>query len=75
METLSLSLLRRARRKRHLTIKRVAEHVGKNKATVWRYEDGTTTMSVEMLFKLLHLYGVSITDVVIKEGEKKSDKV
>lgn len=75
METLSLSLLRRARRNRHLTIERVAELVGKNKATVWRYENGTTPMTVEMLFMLLAVYRISIKDVVVKEGGRSSDKV
>ena len=68
MEGLNMNWLRRARRQKHLSIDRVAEMVGKDRTTVWRYENGVTPITVEMLFKLLEIYGLSILDVVIKEG-------
>lgn len=68
MEGLNMNWLRRARRQKHLSIDRVAEMVGKDRTTVWRYENGVTPITVEMLFKLLDIYGLSILDVVIKEG-------
>ncbi|MBQ7554340.1 MAG: helix-turn-helix transcriptional regulator [Bacteroidaceae bacterium] len=68
MESINLNWLRRARRDKHLTVDRVAEMVGKDRTTIWRYENGITPMSVEMLFKLLDIYRLSIVDVVVKEG-------
>lgn len=68
MEGVNMNWLRRARRQKHLSIDRVAEMVGKDRTTVWRYENGVTPITVEMLFKLLDIYGLSILDVVIKEG-------
>ena len=68
MEGVNMNWLRRARRQKHLSIDRVAEMVGKDRTTVWRYENGVTPITVEMPFKLLDIYGLSILDVVIKEG-------
>lgn len=68
MESINLNWLRRARRDKHLTVDRVAEMVGKDRTTIWRYENGITPMSVEMLFRLLDIYQLSIMDVVVKEG-------
>ena len=68
MESINLNWLRRARRERHLTVDRVAELVGKDRTTIWRYENGITQLTVEMLFKLLDIYHLSILDVVVMEG-------
>ncbi len=68
MESINLNWLRRARRDKHLTVDRVAEMVGKDRTTIWRYENGVTTMTVDMLFKLLDIYQLSIMDVVVMEG-------
>ena len=68
MEGVNMNWLRRARRQKHLSIDRVAEMVGKDRTTVWRYENGVTPITVEMLFKLLDIYQLSILDVVVKEG-------
>ena len=51
-----------------MTIERVAEMVGKDKSTIWRWESGIKPLSVDMLFKLLELYQLSIMDVVVREG-------
>lgn len=67
MESVNLNWLRRARRQRHLTFDRVAELVGKDRTTIWRYEAGRTPMTVEMLFRLLDIYQISILDVLTKE--------
>lgn len=67
MEGINLNWLRRARRQKHLTVDRVAEMVGKDRTTVWRYENGVTSMTVDMLFKLLDIYQLSIMDVVVRE--------
>ena len=42
--------------------------VGKDRTTIWRYENGVTPMTVDMLFRLLDIYQLSITDVVVREG-------
>lgn len=68
MENVNVNWLRRARRQRHLTVDRVAEMVGKDRTTIWRYENGVTPMTVDMLFRLLDIYQLSIMDVVVKEG-------
>lgn len=68
MESINLNWLRQARRQRHLTVDRVAELVGKDRTTIWRYENGITPMTIEMLFQLLNIYKLSITEVVVKEG-------
>lgn len=68
MESVNLNWLRLARRQRHLSIDRVAEMVGKDRTTVWRYENGISPMNVDMLFRLLDIYRLSIMDVVVKEG-------
>lgn len=68
MECINLNWLRRARRQRHLTVEKVAELVGKDRTTIWRYENGSIPITVEMLFKLLDIYNLSIVDVVVKDG-------
>ena len=67
MESVNLNWLRRARRQKHLTVDRVAEMVGKDRTTVRRYENGVTPMTVDMWFKLLDIYQLSIMDVVVRE--------
>ena len=71
MEILSNSLLRQARRNRHLTLKQVADAVGISNSTMWKYENGQLPLTVDRLFQLLKLYRCSITDV-IETGYKKS---
>ncbi len=73
MESVNLNWLHRARRQMHLSVDRVAEMVGKNKSTISRYENGITPMTVEMLFKLLAIYRLSVLDVVTKDGDGASD--
>ena len=68
MESVNLNWLRRARRQRRLTYSRVAELVGKNQSMIWRYENGLSPLTVDMLFKLLDVYKVSIMEVLVKEG-------
>ena len=68
MESINLNWLRQARRKRHLTVDRVAEMVGKDRTTLWRYENGSTPLTVDMLFRLLDIYQLSILDLLVNEG-------
>lgn len=66
METLSISLLRQARRKRRLTLRKAADSVGISNSTMWKYENGQLPLTVERLFKLLNLYRCSIVDVIVE---------
>ena len=68
MESINLNWLRRARRDKHLTVDRVAEMVGRDRSTIWRYENGITPITVDMLFKLLDIYQLSIMDLLVKKG-------
>ena len=68
MESINLNWLRRARRQRHLTVDRVAELVGRDRTTIWRLENGSTPLTVDMLFRLLDIYQLSILDVLVKES-------
>jgi transcriptional regulator with XRE-family HTH domain len=55
--------LRQARRKAGLRLSDVAEQIGVNKATYWRWENNATHMPAEALFLILALYGVTIDDI------------
>ncbi len=70
METINLEWLRQARRKKHLNLLQVAKYLGKNKATVWRWENGKSSISMKNLFKLAALYEVSVNDLLeVDDGQ------
>ena len=48
-----------------MTTDMAAKVIGKDRSTIWRYETGQTPITVDVLFKLLHLYEVSVVDVVM----------
>lgn len=74
MEQINLSWIRKARRTAGLTLAQVAEAIGRDRSSVWRYENGKMVMPTDVLFKLLNLYKVSIKDVVeIKEEPINED--
>lgn len=73
MEKINLSWLRRARRNKHMTMGQAAKAIGKDRSTFWRYENGVVPMSVDTLFDLLAIYGVSILDVTQKVEETHED--
>ncbi len=64
METLSISLLRQARRNRRLTLNQVANFIGVTESTMWKYENGKLPLTTQRLFQLIKLYDCSITDVI-----------
>lgn len=66
MQTLSISLLRQARRNRRLTLQQVADYLGITESTIWRYENSRLPLTTDRLFQLLQLYGCSVTDVVVE---------
>ncbi|MEG6586840.1 helix-turn-helix domain-containing protein [Dendrosporobacter sp. 1207_IL3150] len=61
MSMIDFDALRHLRRKRGLTIRKVADLIGKNPGTVWRYENGKTQVKGEVLFRLADLYGVDVS--------------
>ena len=70
MEKLNLHWLREARRKKKLRLETVAERIGKDRSTLWRYEAGEIPLTVDVLFQLLSIYDVSIIDVVMVTAKK-----
>ena len=70
METLSISLLRRARRNSHLTLQQVANFIGVSESTLWRYENGKIPLTIDRLFQLIRLYDCSITDVIVEVSDE-----
>lgn len=64
MESINLEWLRQARRKKHLHLAQVAKLLGKNKATVWRWENGKSQISMKNLFKLTNLYGIEVCSLL-----------
>ena len=70
MEQLNLNWLRQARKEKRFTMKMAADILGKDRSTMWRYENGQTPLMVDDLFTLLNAYGKSIRDVVmVKEAD------
>lgn len=70
METINLQWLRQARRKKHLNLAQVAKYLGKNKATVWRWENGRSQISMNNLFKLANLYGIEVSSLLeVEDGQ------
>ena len=70
METLNVSLLRQARRNRHLTLQQVANFIGMSESTLWQYENHKIAITADTLFKLLNLYSCSITDVIVEVSDE-----
>lgn len=64
METINLQWLRQARRKKHLNLTQAADLIGKNKTTLWRWENGKSQISMRNLFKLAHIYGVEVNTLL-----------
>ena len=52
--------LRRLRRERRMSLSEVAALIGKDRSTVWRYENHKINMPSSELLKLAELYGVSL---------------
>lgn len=69
MATLSISLLRQARRNRRLTLQEVADSIGVTESTMWKYENQKLPLTVERLMELLKLYRCSVLDVFVEEDE------
>ena len=70
METLSISLLRQARRNSHLTLQQVANFIGVSESTLWRYENGKIPLTIDKLLQLIRLYDCSITDVIVEVSDE-----
>ena len=56
----NIDYLRRLRRQRNMKLSDVAQLVGKDRSTVWRYENGVVEMPTDVLFALADYYQVSV---------------
>lgn len=74
METLSITLLRQARKEKELSLKEVSDLVNKHWSTISRYENGELEISVDMLEQLIKLYDTSVADVFINTEEDKENE-
>ena len=66
MTKLNLGFLRAARRKIHLSTEQAGAAIGKQRSAIWRYESGTSNMTVEDLCRLLDLYRIKPQDVFVQ---------
>lgn len=67
MTSLSLTLLRQARRARNFSTEQAGKLLGKDRTTIWRYETGQSDITVGMLCRMLDLYGITPHDVFVQE--------
>lgn len=56
----NIDYLRRLRRQRNMKLSDVAQLVGKDRSTIWRYENGVVEMPTDVLFTLADYYQVSV---------------
>lgn len=66
-----VSNLKDMREKNGLRVKNVSEKLKISRITLWQWENGKRTPSIENLAKLAKLYGCTIDDLV---GEKKQEE-
>lgn len=73
METLSLGLLRKARRDAGISADDAAAYVGRTRSFIWRVESGLTDLKVDTLLRLLAYYGKSVFDVFVRIPVQESN--
>lgn len=56
----NIDYLRRLRRQKNMKLSDVAQLVGKDRSTIWRYENGVVEMPTDVLFTLADYYQVSV---------------
>lgn len=69
MTKLNRGFLRAARRKMHLSTEQAGAAIGKQRSAIWRYESGTSEMTVIDLCRLLDLYHIKPQDVFVQAQE------
>ena len=67
MEKLSLTKLRMARKNKQLALKQVADRLGMQCSTIWKYENGQVPITTDTLLQMLDIYEISIVDVFVQE--------
>ena len=65
-----VSNLKSIRKEKCLRVKNVSEQLNISRITLWQWENGKRTPSIENLTKLAKLYNCSIDDLL---GDKKSN--
>lgn len=66
MAVLNGRWLRKARRAKKLTLGQVAKIIGKNRSTIWRYENQQVAVSVNVLLELAELYDVKVEELIME---------
>ena len=69
MTKLNRGFLRAARRRMHLSTEQAGAAIGKQRSAIWRYESGTSNMTVTDLCRLLDLYRIKPQDVFVQAQE------
>ncbi len=67
MEKLNLTLLKRARYRKGMSVAAAGKAIGKNRTAIWRYESGKSDITVRTLCNLLNVYNASVTDVFTED--------
>lgn len=68
----NIDYLRRLRRRRKIKLSDVAQLVGKDKSTIWRYENGIIEMPTGVLFALADYYQVSVDSLRWRKADAKN---
>lgn len=66
----NIDYLRRLRRQKKMNLSDVAQLVGKDRSTVWRYENGKIEMPTEVLFILADFYQVNVDSLRWQEPNR-----
>jgi transcriptional regulator with XRE-family HTH domain len=66
----NIDYLRRLRRQKKMNLSDVAQLVGKDRSTVWRYENGKVEMPTEVLFILADFYQVNVDSLRWQEPKR-----
>lgn len=68
----NIDYLRRLRRQRKMKLNDVAQLVGKDRSTMWRYENGVVEMPTDVLFTLADYYQVSVDSLRWSVAERQN---
>jgi len=73
---INLKLLKSLRETRKKSISDLSYHLGyKTPTAYWMLEQGSRNISVEVLYKLSVLYGISMENFLIVDEDKTGEKV
>lgn len=67
--------LSEARKHKGLSLSQAGDAVGKHKATIMRYEQGTSRIDMETLTALCRLYGITLSELPKPESRDFDDRL